>query len=167
MTASERRKIMCSVTFHVIAITCVVWSLYVLIDRTAEEIKQGQTTGMCSELKGNSAQRSWGLRLGVLFWIDFQVRPQMCGFLEGATNCEATSHPTWMFLLLGVVLKTQSEEIKSWRERENLHELLPGRAGYKGVNTLSHPSFSEIGFDELRIHGLWEVHELCFIYLRS
>lgn len=42
MTASERRKIICSVTFHVIAITCVVWSLYVLIDRTAEEIKQGQ-----------------------------------------------------------------------------------------------------------------------------
>lgn len=42
MTASERRKIMCSVTFHVIAITCVVWSLYVLIDRTAEEIRQGQ-----------------------------------------------------------------------------------------------------------------------------
>lgn len=41
MTSSERRKILCSVTFHVIAITCVVWSLYVLIDRTAEEIKQG------------------------------------------------------------------------------------------------------------------------------
>ncbi|XP_031434564.1 E3 ubiquitin-protein ligase MARCH8 isoform X2 [Clupea harengus] len=41
MTASERRKIMCSVTFHVIAITCVVWSLYVLIDRTAEEIRDG------------------------------------------------------------------------------------------------------------------------------
>ncbi|XP_016848520.1 E3 ubiquitin-protein ligase MARCHF8 isoform X1 [Anolis carolinensis] len=46
MTASERRKIMCSVTFHIIAITCVVWSLYVLIDRTAEEIKQGETTGI-------------------------------------------------------------------------------------------------------------------------
>uniref|UniRef100_G1P136 RING-type E3 ubiquitin transferase n=1 Tax=Myotis lucifugus TaxID=59463 RepID=G1P136_MYOLU len=46
MTASERRKIMCSVTFHVIAITCVVWSLYVLIDRTTEEIKQGQATGI-------------------------------------------------------------------------------------------------------------------------
>lgn len=42
MTASERRKIICSVTFHVIAITCVVWSLYVLIDRTADEIKLGQ-----------------------------------------------------------------------------------------------------------------------------
>ncbi|XP_057705237.1 E3 ubiquitin-protein ligase MARCH8 isoform X3 [Corythoichthys intestinalis] len=41
MTASERRKIMCSVTFHIIAITCVVWSLYVLINRTADEIKQG------------------------------------------------------------------------------------------------------------------------------
>ncbi|XP_055083130.1 E3 ubiquitin-protein ligase MARCH8 isoform X1 [Periophthalmus magnuspinnatus] len=48
MTASERRKIMCSVTFHVIAITCVVWSLYVLIDRTAEEIKQaGRIPGAC------------------------------------------------------------------------------------------------------------------------
>lgn len=46
MTPSERRKIMCSVTFHVIAITCVVWSLYVLIDRTTEEIKQGQVTGI-------------------------------------------------------------------------------------------------------------------------
>ncbi|KAM6998008.1 E3 ubiquitin-protein ligase MARCHF8 isoform 2-T4 [Tautogolabrus adspersus] len=43
MTASERRKIMCSVTFHVIAITCVVWSLYVLIDRTADEIRRGVT----------------------------------------------------------------------------------------------------------------------------
>ncbi|XP_019639485.1 PREDICTED: E3 ubiquitin-protein ligase MARCH1-like [Branchiostoma belcheri] len=41
MTSSERRKIVCSVTFHAIAITCVVWSLYVLIDRTAEEIRQG------------------------------------------------------------------------------------------------------------------------------
>ncbi|XP_021436518.1 E3 ubiquitin-protein ligase MARCHF8 isoform X2 [Oncorhynchus mykiss] len=41
MTSSERRKIMCSVTFHVIAITCVVWSLYVLIDRTADEIRTG------------------------------------------------------------------------------------------------------------------------------
>ncbi|XP_024285178.1 E3 ubiquitin-protein ligase MARCHF8 isoform X3 [Oncorhynchus tshawytscha] len=41
MTSSERRKILCSVTFHVIAITCVVWSLYVLIDRTADEIRTG------------------------------------------------------------------------------------------------------------------------------
>ncbi|XP_063348351.1 E3 ubiquitin-protein ligase MARCH8 isoform X1 [Pelmatolapia mariae] len=47
MTASERRKIMCSVTFHIIAITCVVWSLYVLIDRTAEEIKSaGRVPGI-------------------------------------------------------------------------------------------------------------------------
>nr|XP_044987719.1 E3 ubiquitin-protein ligase MARCHF1 isoform X1 [Jaculus jaculus] len=46
MSTSERRKIFCSVTFHVIAITCVVWSLYVLIDRTAEEIKQGNDNGV-------------------------------------------------------------------------------------------------------------------------
>ncbi|XP_031569929.1 E3 ubiquitin-protein ligase MARCH8-like [Actinia tenebrosa] len=41
MSQSERRKIMCSVSFHVIAITCVVWSLWVLIERTAHEIHQG------------------------------------------------------------------------------------------------------------------------------
>ncbi|XP_064636819.1 E3 ubiquitin-protein ligase MARCHF8-like isoform X2 [Lineus longissimus] len=41
MTTIERRKVFCSVTFHIIAITCVIWSLYVLIDRTTEEIKAG------------------------------------------------------------------------------------------------------------------------------
>ena len=41
MTPVERRKITCSVTFHVIAITCVIWSLYVLIDRTTEEVEAG------------------------------------------------------------------------------------------------------------------------------
>ncbi|XP_041075752.1 E3 ubiquitin-protein ligase MARCHF1-like isoform X2 [Polyodon spathula] len=46
MTSSEKRKILCSVTFHIIAISCVVWSLYVLIDRTAEEIKQGKENGI-------------------------------------------------------------------------------------------------------------------------
>lgn len=42
MSSVERRKVLCSVTFHIIAITCVVWSLYVLIDRTAEEIRSSQ-----------------------------------------------------------------------------------------------------------------------------
>ena len=41
MSAAERRKIICSVSFHVIAITCVVWALYVLIDRTNTELKTG------------------------------------------------------------------------------------------------------------------------------
>ena len=36
----EKRKILCSVTFHLIALTCVIWSLYVLIERTAEEFRQ-------------------------------------------------------------------------------------------------------------------------------
>lgn len=39
MNNIEKRKILCSVTFHLIALTCVVWSLYVLIDKTAEEFK--------------------------------------------------------------------------------------------------------------------------------
>ncbi|GFN78295.1 E3 ubiquitin-protein ligase march8 [Plakobranchus ocellatus] len=41
MTPAERRKVVCSVTFHLIAITCVIWSLYVLIDRTTEEVSSG------------------------------------------------------------------------------------------------------------------------------
>lgn len=41
MTSVERRKVLCSVTFHAVAITCVVWSLYVLIDRTTQEIQEG------------------------------------------------------------------------------------------------------------------------------
>lgn len=33
---------LCSLAFHLIAIGCVVWSLYVLIERTAEEITKGE-----------------------------------------------------------------------------------------------------------------------------
>ncbi len=42
MSSLERRKLLCSVTFHAVAVTCVVWSLYVLVDRTAQEIRAGQ-----------------------------------------------------------------------------------------------------------------------------
>ncbi len=41
MTTIECRKVVCSVIFHIIAITCVVWSLFVLINRTTEEINAG------------------------------------------------------------------------------------------------------------------------------
>ncbi|CAD5123470.1 DgyrCDS11815 [Dimorphilus gyrociliatus] len=41
MTAVERRKVVCTVTFHVVAVTCVLWSLYVLIERTTEEVRAG------------------------------------------------------------------------------------------------------------------------------
>lgn len=41
MTGFERRKLLCAVVFHAIALSCVVWSLYVLINRTAEEIQDG------------------------------------------------------------------------------------------------------------------------------
>jgi hypothetical protein len=68
MTTSERRKIFCSVTFHVIAITCVVWSLYVLIDRTAEEIKQGNDNGknFLFPLPGSNENNSLGSQVGYL-----------------------------------------------------------------------------------------------------
>ncbi|XP_049576201.1 E3 ubiquitin-protein ligase MARCHF8 isoform X2 [Syngnathus scovelli] len=42
MTKSERRKIYCSVMFHLIAIVCMLWSVYILIKRTTEEIKLGK-----------------------------------------------------------------------------------------------------------------------------
>ncbi|XP_075234065.1 uncharacterized protein LOC142331816 [Lycorma delicatula] len=41
MSGFERRKLFCAVMFHAVALICVVWSLYVLIDRTAEEIQKG------------------------------------------------------------------------------------------------------------------------------
>ena len=34
MSANERKRILMSITFHVIALACVVWSLYVLIGKT-------------------------------------------------------------------------------------------------------------------------------------
>uniref|UniRef100_UPI0037E9C6D4 uncharacterized protein marchf1 n=1 Tax=Semicossyphus pulcher TaxID=241346 RepID=UPI0037E9C6D4 len=42
MSKSERRKIFCSVLFHLIAILCMLWSIYILIKRTAEEIRLGK-----------------------------------------------------------------------------------------------------------------------------
>lgn len=45
MSTSERRKIFCSVAFHLAAVVCVIWSLYVLIDRTAEEMRKGKKNG--------------------------------------------------------------------------------------------------------------------------
>ena len=41
MSKTERRKLYCSVFFHVVAITCVIWSLYVLIEKTALELQNG------------------------------------------------------------------------------------------------------------------------------
>ena len=42
MNIVERRKVMCSVAFNLIAVTCVLWSLYVLIEKTREEVKAGK-----------------------------------------------------------------------------------------------------------------------------
>uniref|UniRef100_A0A3Q4ME31 Uncharacterized protein n=1 Tax=Neolamprologus brichardi TaxID=32507 RepID=A0A3Q4ME31_NEOBR len=46
MSKSERRKIFCSVLFHLIAIVCMLWSVYILVRRTAEEIRLGKN-GQC------------------------------------------------------------------------------------------------------------------------
>ncbi|XP_067355169.1 uncharacterized protein marchf1 isoform X2 [Channa argus] len=42
MSKSERRKIFCSVLFHLIAIVCMLWSVFILVKRTTEEIRLGK-----------------------------------------------------------------------------------------------------------------------------
>ena len=42
MNVVERRKVMCSVGFNLIAVTCVLWSLHVLIEKTRDEVKEGK-----------------------------------------------------------------------------------------------------------------------------
>lgn len=41
MSRVEQRKVACSVAFHLVAITCVIWSLFVLIERSSAEIQAG------------------------------------------------------------------------------------------------------------------------------
>ncbi|KAE8752272.1 hypothetical protein FOCC_FOCC001065 [Frankliniella occidentalis] len=41
LSALERRKLLCMVLFHTAALSCVLWSLHVLIDGTLEEINKG------------------------------------------------------------------------------------------------------------------------------
>lgn len=42
MSKSERRKIFSSVLFHLLAIVCMMLPVYVLVKRTAEEIRLGK-----------------------------------------------------------------------------------------------------------------------------
>lgn len=41
MTAVEKRRLLCAILFHFVAAVCVIWSLFVLIDRAAEEVQKG------------------------------------------------------------------------------------------------------------------------------
>lgn len=42
MSGVERRRLFCSILFHFAAALCVIWSLCVLIERAAEEVRKGQ-----------------------------------------------------------------------------------------------------------------------------
>ncbi|CAL8331300.1 unnamed protein product [Lota lota] len=42
MTKGEWRKLLCSVVFHLLAISCVSWSIYILFKRTTEEFRLGK-----------------------------------------------------------------------------------------------------------------------------
>lgn len=41
MTSVERRRLLCAILFHFVAAVCVIWSLFVLIDRATEEVQKG------------------------------------------------------------------------------------------------------------------------------
>nr|CAH7768505.1 unnamed protein product [Callosobruchus chinensis] len=41
MSSVERRRLLCAILFHFVAAVCVIWSLFVLIDRAAEEVRKG------------------------------------------------------------------------------------------------------------------------------
>lgn len=41
MSGVERRRLFCAVLFHCATALCVIWSLCVLIERAAEEVKRG------------------------------------------------------------------------------------------------------------------------------
>ncbi|KAK9888659.1 hypothetical protein WA026_000888 [Henosepilachna vigintioctopunctata] len=41
MSGVERRRLLCAILFHFVAAICVIWSLFVLIDRAAEEVQKG------------------------------------------------------------------------------------------------------------------------------
>lgn len=40
MSGVERRRLFCAVLFHLAAALCVIWSLCVLIERSAEEVSE-------------------------------------------------------------------------------------------------------------------------------
>lgn len=41
MSGVERRRLFCAVLFHCVAALCVMWSLFVLIERAVEEVNRG------------------------------------------------------------------------------------------------------------------------------
>ena len=77
MSSVERRKVLCSVTFHVVAITCVIWSLYVLIDRTTQEIQDGMYIGQHFNVAGRVRSKTHGIATylnGSRIWLNIERR---------------------------------------------------------------------------------------------
>ena len=72
MNVVERRKIMCSVAFNLIAVTCVLWSLHVLIEKTREEMKEGKLRRF-SRKKNDDYSRKKKLCLEWPFWTKLIV----------------------------------------------------------------------------------------------
>lgn len=42
LTAYERKKVICSIAFHLLAVLCVIWSIWVLMDKLISEAKENE-----------------------------------------------------------------------------------------------------------------------------
>lgn len=65
MSGVERRRLFCAVLFHFAAALCVIWSLCVLIERAAEEVKKNQVNFF---LNNNTPPRT-GCNLSTVFRV--------------------------------------------------------------------------------------------------
>ncbi|KAF0037239.1 hypothetical protein F2P81_010113 [Scophthalmus maximus] len=103
MTKGERRKILCSVLFHLIAIACMLWSVYILVKRTAEEIRLGKNEELwrVTLLKYYTPQGKRSSAHDTLFMIHHTC----CGSTHGGTVCLCASAgvlewPFWTKLIV-------------------------------------------------------------------
>jgi hypothetical protein len=77
MNNMERRRVLCTVTFHLILIICVIWTSYVLIERTANEIKEHQTLEWAFWIK--LVVVAMGFTGGVVFmYMQFKTYLNLC-----------------------------------------------------------------------------------------
>jgi len=119
MSSLERRKLCCSVTFHAVAITCVVWSLYVLIDRTTEEIQSGELQWpFWTKLVVVAIGFTGGL---VFMYIQCKVYLQLCR--------------KWKAYNRTIVVQDMPPEILKQQQRAILEARKPGRETSSSART--------------------------------
>lgn len=73
MSGVERRRLFCAVLFHCAAAMCVIWSLCVLIERAAEEVKRDQIGEYTNVVHGQNSFLIENVSTGWPFWTKLVV----------------------------------------------------------------------------------------------